>query len=325
MSNLVLRCISILASLAATALPVQAASAVIISADAYAQAGGRGVVEHRTVPLAQAPAVASASEANGSGANPDPGVPAYLQSATAVGRASVGRLGVQATTLYTGTGSNGFTNNEATANAYWADAVTFNAPGHLGLGGTWVGMVQVEGDYSFNTLLAASPGKGQLVLSVTVPGNPVINGFTDNHTCNVADLPTPCLFLPSSTLGPTHFSLTVPMTLNFTYGTPVEFGLSIYPDAVANISRTDNVGVMAEADFSHTLRWDGTTAVLDDAGAAVSNYTLASASGADYRYAADDAHFGIPSAVPEPSTWALLLAGCTVLCGARGARSRWRR
>lgn len=55
------------------------------------------------------------------------------------------------------------------------------------------------------------------------------------------------------------------------------------------------------ADFAHTMYWDGL--VFDDASR---NVVLTSASGFDYRYSAFPDTGG---AVPEPATWALMIAG----------------
>lgn len=55
------------------------------------------------------------------------------------------------------------------------------------------------------------------------------------------------------------------------------------------------------ADFAHTMYWDGL--VFDDTNR---NVVLTSASGFDYRYSAFPA---VGGGVPEPATWALMIAG----------------
>jgi hypothetical protein len=57
-----------------------------------------------------------------------------------------------------------------------------------------------------------------------------------------------------------------------------------------------------ESDFSHTLRWGGISAVLDASGQSIQNWSVQSLPGID-----------LTTPVPEPGSWALMLAGVGLL------------
>lgn len=110
--------------------------------------------------------------------------------------------------------------------------------------------------------------------------------------------------------------------IDFVYGTPIAVDLwgDVYAHATA-FACDQNVGqcnyptsaVSAISDFGHTMNWDGFRTLTDANGVPVSNFTVSSQSGLDYRYSTNP--------VPEPETYAMLLAGLSLL----GARIRWKR
>lgn len=105
--------------------------------------------------------------------------------------------------------------------------------------------------------------------------------------------------------------------------------MQVFADAAVNgwhNSGFSSAHVLADADFAHTLLWDGITEVtaFGADGQQISlaeggRFTLLGDSGHDFWFAAPG--FGAPAAsVPEPATWALLLGAC-----AAGATARRRR
>lgn len=95
-------------------------------------------------------------------------------------------------------------------------------------------------------------------------------------------------------------------TLNipFQFGSWAQYQLSAstYVKVGGNAGWGQSVDHEGEADFSHTLRWGGISAVLDASGTPVAGWTVQSSPGVD-----------LTTPVPEPSTWAQLLAGLGLL------------
>ena len=106
-------------------------------------------------------------------------------------------------------------------------------------------------------------------------------------------------------------------TIAFTFGTPVSLSMTAHAVAQAGAifdfyaSQDGNGGSSANAgyatDMSHTIAWNGISAVRDADGALISSFGAFSAdTGYDYAQA-----FAAP--VPEPETWALMAAGIAAL------------
>ena len=78
-------------------------------------------------------------------------------------------------------------------------------------------------------------------------------------------------------------------------------------------------------DAAHSLYWNGITDARDGAGNPVKNVVIHSASGFDYRYASplspDPAAVAPVGGVPEPATWAMVVAGFALTGGALRRRS----
>jgi hypothetical protein len=113
------------------------------------------------------------------------------------------------------------------------------------------------------------------------------------------------------------------ITIDFKFGTPIQVdmwgdivsyaGAYACTTSIVNCSTTSNIS--SAADFGHTIFWDGFIGLTDASGNPVSNYSLSSDSGFDYRYSA------MP--VPEPSVALMLLTGLGLVGGL--ARRRIRR
>lgn len=120
-------------------------------------------------------------------------------------------------------------------------------------------------------------------------------------------------------------------TLAVRPGETLELLMAMQVFAGASISGWRNSGftaahVLADADFVHTLLWDGIT---DITAFGADGQTIALAPGGRFQILGDSGHnywFASPGfaatggSVPEPATWALLLGGC--LAGASVRRRR---
>jgi hypothetical protein len=94
------------------------------------------------------------------------------------------------------------------------------------------------------------------------------------------------------------------VNIPFQFGTWGQYQLSAstYVKVGGNAGVGHPVDHEGIADFSHTLRWGGISAVLDASGNPVTGWTVQSSPGVD-----------LTTPVPEPSTWAQLLAGLGLL------------
>ena len=192
----------------------------------------------------------------------------------------------------------------------WSESIVVDVAGHTGQAATWLFKVAVDG--SLSTVSGGSAGvmvnayKNEQELMSNVPGWD--NGGSDNFTTDRQR----AAWRASRGAGRDivdEVTFAVPITLgqSFVWG--------VYATAQAGLVSYGGVATLAQAaaDFSHTLRYGGSAGVLIG-GVNYDATSLVSASGIDWRSA---------SPVPEPATWALMLAG-TGLFLARRRRSAGR-
>jgi hypothetical protein len=192
------------------------------------------------------------------------------------------------------------------SNIGFQDRLTFLAdPSLTNTMGTMVGRVQVSGGVS------ASPATYPLESSsasaaVTVPGT--------GGTYSVAAYGD----RPGTGGIPTYITFELPVRFNATDFT----SLAMWLQTSANTGLLYGFGishaVTATSDFFSTLEWVGIDSVRDAQGNLVSGWSVASASGFDYSrsYASQIA------AVPEPETYAMMLAGLGLVGWAVRRRKR---
>jgi PEP-CTERM motif len=182
----------------------------------------------------------------------------------------------------------------------WSESMVVDVAGHTGQAGTWLFSVDVSGMLATSTGLARvymSAFKNEEELWKDVPGfdkggsdplgtdrQRVVWEVGGDGSRDIVD----------------EVTFAVPVTLgqSFVWG--------IYATASASTaSYQPGSGLMTSAviDFSHTLRYGGSTGVLIG-GVLYDNESLVSTSGIDWQQA---------TPVPEPTTWALMLAGAGVL------------
>ena len=144
-------------------------------------------------------------------------------------------------------------------------------------------------------------------------------GEDGGYTCSTFNPATGGLTRYGVTDPVVQFNQDIPIRLLVNPGQPIDlaYALSLKTSGMAAKPACATFGGLCAVyqqadfsgliDFSHTLSWGGISSVTDYGGAPVSNYTLSSQSGFDYRLAYSAAP------VPEPQTYGLLLAGLAVI------------
>ena len=233
----------------------------------------------------------------------------YGQSDYGVGRAALSASGP------------GF---DAFLSSGWTDTLTFSSPGMSGQ----AGFVTVTLNYDW-TMSAGSGGssvtRADVVFGLTL--DPAADSFVRivsegihrvcSPTCNDTHSPSTLYsydpvhytFVPIAPAGaaPGSISFAVPIVFGGTYTSDVELDVLVAALGLDGGAESD-----ASVDASHSLHWGGISDVTDADGRSV-EYTLQSGSGTDYVHA-------ITQAVPEPQTYALMLAGLILLASAQRQR-----
>lgn len=192
------------------------------------------------------------------------------------------------------------------ARAYASVAVPFliQQTSLTGTMGTMVVPLHVSGTVSLDSgfynpsTFAITSGRAWIGFSAT--------GLAQNPDCS--SIGNQCRDIGSDFQGTTVLGNGVDgtWTLNipFQFGSWAQYQLSAntYVTVGGNAGWGQSVDHEGESDFSHTLRWGGISAVLDASGQSVQNWTVQSLPGID-----------LTTPVPEPGSWALMLAGVGLL------------
>ena len=183
----------------------------------------------------------------------------------------------------------------------------FQAPYINASAGSSIGFF-ADGDVPNSVTLA---GGGNSVRAFT---NETYNNlFTNNSQPNPLDTQSTFLF-------PSQIFVTFLIPNNGSLG--VDFEADAEVSVSVDNEDNANAGIaIASAFFGHTFTWGGITGVEDaDTGQRITNWTLTSASGADWAHAVPG-----PSTVPEPSTLSLAaLAGLGLFVYRRRGRTNGR-
>ena len=218
--------------------------------------------------------------------------------------------------------------SSANVDEKWMDQVTVSAPGHA-QGEPFIlhASLQLDGAASFNFNASLHDGKCG---AVSVPNDS--ESYFGTMDVRGTGVPLP----PSNQQnhwgfwrGQRSFTQGEIVSANFDPPQTIEWQQPVYQGQVTNLvielagSLSANAGVQGCASnleaagitdaltFSHTLLWGGITSITDGLGDPVTDYTLTSLSGFDYRNAATEV---TPSgSVPEPGTGALLLLGMVIV------------
>lgn len=186
------------------------------------------------------------------------------------------------------------------SNGGWVDTLRIDLPGQTGASGVWTFTVDVGGFID-----TASGGSGQLLLSAFKDRSELLNnvaGF-DRGGSDLFTTDRQRVRWSASRGGEREVQDLVTFAVPVTVGQAFDWG--VFGTAIAgDVSYGSGPDPStALADFSHTVHYGG-SAILTIGGVAAQGWSLASASGVDWMQAAP---------VPEPGSWALLLAGAALL------------
>lgn len=220
----------------------------------------------------------------------------FNSSASVVGRLGRGYTALDVQAFARVSGAPAGTDAQARGAAAFNDTITISAPGRNGQPGTVRLGVQVDGilsasrSQSLTGIQSSAYGNGGAAYRFDVtdgspgPGGLVSTGagFVDCEAAFVQIGGFP-IFPPTE-----HVGQALGGIVNFTYGAPIHFRFLIEVDLDSDASVSE-AGFSATAtlvgDFGNTARWAGILDLKDQAGNAVTDFTVTSVSGTDYRYA----------------------------------------
>ena len=228
-------------------------------------------------------------------------------SAIARSQAAIGVLKASASVAAdVPTGFRNYVGAIPSATASWGDSIIVNA-GLRGTRGSFTALIAFNGYLQGGVTRFATPNNtGGAVSAVDFRGtglSPInISLFTDEGSYSQS------------------FNLLIPVTIDFVNGFVTNLGYSLSATASNQIGTEiagSGVQSVASSNFGNSVLWGGITGVFDSLGQPVSEYTIMGETSFDYKTSL------IPpvTGVPEPASWALLIAGF----GLVGAALRRRR
>ena len=249
-------------------------------------------------------------------------------SANASGRAqakSVGVSTVASVSAYSPDVSYG-TGAIASAHA-WVDVPFFVNHAQLnGTGGTMQALLNISGNVSLGSGLLADPllgnlapyGYGQSYVHVSATG--LAPGLNGSGYCGFVGAQACRELLTGYLAGPTGFSSSGAgangnwlLNIPFTFGSWSSYRLDIvaYSSVTAVGGSDTSVSLTGSALYNQSADWGGISGMLDANGSPVTGWSVHSIAGVD-----------LLTPVPEPETYALLLAGLAIIAGVvRGRKS----
>jgi hypothetical protein len=200
-------------------------------------------------------------------------------------------------------GANGRSGGTARAQGSFSDSLDFYAPSLAGQTATVTGSVVVEG------VLSAGVGAafGGAIASWTGYGGALGVGLVNQGIKQ--EFAGGAVPAPDSNLQGFLFPITASLQFDATGHAKSGMSLTMIVNAQSNVSGEGTA--TAGALFGNTVYWSGISSFNVNGAAFTGDYTVTSASGADYRFST--------SPVPETSTLSMLLAGLGLL-GCRRVR-----
>ncbi|MCP9472992.1 MAG: VPLPA-CTERM sorting domain-containing protein [Nitrospira sp.] len=210
---------------------------------------------------------------------------------------------------------------QATVIAGWQDTFTINSESLNGTRGHLVAGFRVDGSFDWTVdpwaLTVANPVMDQYYSSMLTLNSGVDSASTRGGQDHRISYPGVEQWGPAPGAGPERAPGLWTIELDFIFGSPLLLQIegSAHTAAVAfacpgGSPCSLHTFTNSTADFSHTAYWAGLLGVTDAQGNSVSNYTVHSESGFNYRLAA----------VPIPAAGVLLFTGLTALVGLAARR-----
>lgn len=256
------------------------------------------------------------------------GSPLTTTVSDGVGSASAGLVGVHAGVAVNTTG--GYLNSghgTASAVASWGDGVIINKAGLTGSKGYLSATLILDGDLFVQAFgqNASNLERAFATVSVTGEGLTTVSGYVPAGGCLSGSAYCAYAFAGASDIygapgnGTYKFgSGTLSVYIPFTFGQEFYLSYTMKAEAKAQAISWDGTSVAGAATgmaaFAHTLAWGGIDSIVYG-GNQVEDFTLTSGSGFDYRLSA-------AAAVPEPETYAMMLAGLGLVAYAVRRRKR---